>query len=1134
VPPGEDWSSNGLVMTPECNEGQAEASGLRGADVSDHNHLEGDSAALFATPDCGPAEERVERPSVDAVLDRAVKRRICVVIGAAGWGKTTAVANWSRGRRTAWLRYEDHEGNAESLLASLFGALRPHVSLPAPAADTATWDTRQVRSSLATVCAWLRSSLSEDLVLVLDDLHGLAPHSDAAAIVETLCQRAPERLHLVLISRSEPPFSLHRLRGRGLVAEICAPNLAFDVADIQALLRQTMGEDTQGLSERVWERTCGWPTVVHFAVEILRVVQQDQRLDALVELCQPGDRLHDYLAEEVVGAAPEWVQQLLRRLAILGEVTSPTEIAREVHAPSAVLAELSRQGLLQRPNGVGWELVAPLRQFFENEASSGSFGEWKALHRMAANKCIEQGVAATAIRHLLAAGDHAGTASLLVNHGGIMVERGQVDAVLAAADLPAEYLDDPRIQQVLGHARLVRGQWAQALQHFRRAGQDKAELDPALAWRVGVIAFAQGEFDEVHTLIGRTRLDREGTLDETRVLALAASAHRMTGDLVGSRKMALETRTAARRCGEPRAWSAAHHVFALLAAAEGDWWQADAHCTEAIRNAEACQDLLQLTWTRACRAFHQFEAGAPRHALTDAGIALSLAQRCDNPFVIAHVLTTRGRARARLGMLDEAADDFAAAIDLFKRIGSRFLAWSLCGLGDLYRTRGQLIRARASYEEALSLAEPNRDVFGRSSALMGLARITAADDPALARARATRAVELREGLRKVPALLTHGWVELMAGNRQGASADAERAAVTARQRLDDPGLAEAITLSVLACPDPTVEAARLRESIDIWRETGCCLEEAATRLVAARIDTSIPHLDAHLADRMLRDHGVDVESRRAAGPLGVLVRSRPAVFIQTLGTFRVIRDGVPIPSNAWKSKKARDLLKILVARRRPTPRDQLIELLWPEAQPSLGSNRLSARLSNLREVLQHHTSDSSPLVTTADGAVSLNPAEVRVDVEGFLAQAAAALDADQIGTPDATTLLTAALAAHTGDFLEDDPYQQWAIELDEEVRATHLALLRALARRMRDIGDTEAVVHYTLRLLQQDHYDEQAHLSLIAALLEARRVGQAHRYYHNYVRRMTEIGISPRPLPNIQASRREAKEPPADRPRPSR
>src|SRR5262249_40930413 len=187
------------------------------------------------------------------------------------------------------------------------------------------------------------------------------------------------------------------------------------------------------------------------------------------------------------------------------------------------------------------------------------------------------------------------------------------------------------------------------------------------------------------------------------------------------------------------------------------------------------------------------------------------------------------------------------------------------------------------------------------------------------------------------------------------------------------------------------------------------------------------HLDVYLADQTLRDHGVGVESRHAAGPLSVLVRSAPAVYIQTLGVFRVIRDGVMIPLTAWKSKKARDLLKILVAQRRPVPRDRLMELLWPEKDPALASNRLSVVLSMIRDVLRVHPAGEDPLVTT-DGAVALNPAQVRVDVEDFLTLAADALNANRVKKPDATARLIAAVATHTGDFLIEDPYEEWAIE----------------------------------------------------------------------------------------------------------
>lgn len=80
---------------------------------------------------------------------------------------------------------------------------------------------------------------------------------------------------------------------------------------------------------------------------------------------------------------------------------------------------------------------------------------------------------------------------------------------------------------------------------------------------------------------------------------------------------------------------------------------------------------------------------------------------------------------------------------------------------------------------------------------------------------------------------------------------------------------------------------------------------------------------------------------------------KPAVSIRTLGVFQVIRDGAPIPRTAWQSKKARDLLKILIARRKATSREQLVELLWPEVSPAKGGNRLSVLLWTLRNVSIH-------------------------------------------------------------------------------------------------------------------------------------------------------------------------------------
>ena len=243
---------------------------------------------------------------------------------------------------------------------------------------------------------------------------------------------------------------------------------------------------------------------------------------------------------------------------------------------------------------------------------------------------------------------------------------------------------------------------------------------------------------------------------------------------------------------------------------------------------------------------------------------------------------------------------------------------------------------------------------------------------------------------------------------------------------------------------------------------------------------------------------------------------RSVVVIRTLGTFQVVRDGAPIPRAVWQSKKARDLLKILIARRTAISREQLMELLWPEVGPTKAGNRLSVLLSKLRHVLQPNAM-TGPLASNGS-MVWLDRIQVTVDVEEFLTVAIDALAAHRGGQPNATERLMAAVAAYTGDFLADDAHQDWVTSLAEEVRATHIALLRALAARLRQTNDIEAT-RYLLRLLEQDPFDEHTHLDLVDIQLDAGHLGEARRHYRIYVQRMKEIDVHPQPLSQEQRRR---------------
>lgn len=238
-----------------------------------------------------------------------------------------------------------------------------------------------------------------------------------------------------------------------------------------------------------------------------------------------------------------------------------------------------------------------------------------------------------------------------------------------------------------------------------------------------------------------------------------------------------------------------------------------------------------------------------------------------------------------------------------------------------------------------------------------------------------------------------------------------------------------------------------------------------------------------------------------------------AVRVRTLGGFGIVRDGRPVRSGEWNSKKARDLLKLLICKRgRPVAREVLIGTLWPDEEPVRCANRLSVALSTVRSMLDpEHRHEPDHFVRSDKYLVAL--ANLPVDVEEFLAAAV-----QVTGRSNAIDELCVAEALYTGDFLEEDLYEDWAVSMREQARAAYLTVARTLAHAAGDAGAYDLAVQTWLRILDRDPYDEEVHLCLISVLVAARRHGQARNSYANYTRRMAELEIEPAPFPALRRS----------------
>ena len=1083
----------------------------------------GTTATIKLRPPAPPSpllpRERLLEP-----LDEVLTRRLTTVVAGAGFGKSTLLSAWAAGVNCAWYSASPEDASLAAFARGLADALRLRVpGLPPDAAGAVTAvagpgaeedEPARARGFAAAVCEALQSELRRDLVLVVDDVHELEASPGAIQVIESLCRQAPERLHLVLVSRSELPFPIERLRGQGHVLELSSSDLAFDIEETQALLETLMhGGDTATAAE-LQRATGGWPAAARLAVEALRGVPPADRPAALDRIRRPEGALIAYLASEVFAQERPEVETLVRTVAPLERFTAGVCEQLGVEDAARILRSLARRGLFVELQGdaTGWyALGSPVREFALSHKRA-SATEAERVQTEAARWFEEHDEPEEALRCLTAARASEEIARLLSSVGQPLLARGSVDVVLdAVACLPPD-LRSPSVEQLAGEAFQVRGDWDEALRCFERAAGHEDTLPAGLAWRMGLLRHLGGRLEEAFASYGRGDEDGEPR-DVALLLAWRASAHWLRGERDACREDAQRAYDVASAAGDPQALAAAHTVLAMLAALEGDRGTNDAHYLRALEHAEKAGDVLQLIRVRTNRGSRHVEEGAYEEAIAELDLALRLADLAGFAAFRALALNNRGEALAKLGRFDEAVADLEAAKDLYQRLGSRMVAYPLEKLGEVYRWRGQWALARASFEEAVAQADAAGDVQGLVPSLSGLARVTAGEEPAEAARLVERALSLGQGMNHVHVLLTAGWVALTRGERVRAAEHASHAAAAARSRRDRAGLAESLELAALAAPSPKQETERLEEAAAVWRDLGSPVGEARVDLLLALLDGDTKR--AGQADDRMRAMG-------ARGFRSTLARFIPlddsgSIVVQSLGRFRVFRGGDPIPLTAWQSRKARDLFKMLVARRgRPAPRDALMEALWPDQSRGPLGNRLSVLLSTVRAVLDPEKRHGPDHFVGADrNAVWLQSEHFSVDVEGFLAAADAALELRRAGSTEAHARLVSAEASYTGEFLEEDAYEDWAIGFREASRAVYTQVVRALAAGAEARGDADAATRFHLRILERDPYDEAAHLGLVSTLETAGRHGEARRCFRTYCARMDEIGVESAPFPRV-------------------
>lgn len=1071
----------------------------------------------------------IERPRLDAVLREASTRRLTAIVAPAGFGKSTLLAMWADQHRCAWYSLTRDDAELDHLFEGLVAAvgfrvtgLSEAVRDAAPMAkgrgpDSGAEDGPRANTHAAVLAMVLEQRLASDLILVIDDLHLLHPGSASARFIEALCRQAPIRLHLVALSRHELPFPTARLRAQGQAIEVSGAMMAFAAEESLALTTGIVGTDRDHAATRLHESTLGWPAAVRLGAEAMRERAQVPTLPDPTE--HAPDTMIDLLAGEVFDSADPALAGLLRVVAPLGGFNAPLGEALGIADADVWIHDLERRGLVQShgTGGDGWYTLHPIVRHYAERRLPVDEAAHRQIQLRASAWLAEAGQPREALRCLRAAGDPTALATGLRDHGPDMVLTGGADELLDHVDaLPADHRD-AAIHQLEGEARHAVGDWDGALACFGRLG-DADEFPPSAAWRTGLIHHQRGDLDAALACYEQGLLSAGDPVDRALVLAWTAAARWLRGDLESCRKLAEEAQLLADEHGDHRALAAAHTALAMVAALDGDRRGNDAHYLRALYHAEQAGDVLQLIRIHSNRGSRSLEEGTYQEALQELDAAIDMADLAGFALLRSLALTNRGQVLYRLGRLDEALRDLEAARAHYATAGAHMLAYPLGHIGDVHAARGEQTAARAAYEEAIRLSESVGDLQGLVPALTGLALAVLDTDPEEAGRLANRAAEAGPALGHARSILAQAWVALRTGDLDTARLRADDAAAVARAQRDRASLAESVEVRARSERDVKLSVHGLAEAAALWRQLGQPID-------AARVDLALADRSPE-PDRTERRRAAQADLRACGARIvegrdEVLTGDEQRIGVTALGGFRIQLGETSIDSTAWGSRKPRDLLKILVARRSgPVRREQLIDILWPDDDVDRASRKLSVALSTLRGIVDpDRTHDSDHYVAADRDGVWLVAEHWDIDIEHFVADATEGLRRHQSGDPEGLRMLDRAESLFRGEPFDEDVYEDWARPIRDEVRAVYTGAARTLAEAAISAGDHDRAIRLLLRLLERDAYDEPAHLGLVRSLQSDGRHGEARRVYRTYCERMEEVGVEPSPFPVIDRHR---------------
>ena len=397
------------------------------------------SSTLLRTKFYRPSlpSDLVDRPRLIDQLNRGLDRPLTLVSAPAGYGKSILVSAWLNTceRPSAWLSLDETIDDLGVFLTYFVTAIQ--TVFPGALQRTQTLLTAISLPPVGVLTGSLINELDElerDFIMVLEDYHAIHKQ-EIHDLLTALLQPPAKHMHLVLITRKDPPLPQSVLLARNQMTEVRLHDLRFSADETAAFMQNALGSPLPDEAiAALAEKTEGWITSLRLAALTLRYSPDADSRIAELQALERNRNLTDYLMSEVLAQTPPAIADFLLKTAILDRMCGPLCEALLGRDDLEVSGQARLEWLEQNnlftvslDNERRWYRYHHLfRSFLRNRLEQRhDAGEVALLHTRASAWFARQGLLEEALQHALLGHDTPAAVRLMAEHRHALMDSEQ-------------------------------------------------------------------------------------------------------------------------------------------------------------------------------------------------------------------------------------------------------------------------------------------------------------------------------------------------------------------------------------------------------------------------------------------------------------------------------------------------------------------------------------------------------------------------------------------------------------------------------------------------------------------------------------------------------------------------------------